>query len=54
MTKNYNNGKIYNIIDNKSDMIYVGSTCQTLQQRIQKHKSDYKSYIAGGKKNNFI
>ena len=51
MTTNYSNGKIYKIIDNKSDMIYVGSTCQTLHQRIQKHKSDYKSFIAG-KKNN--
>ena len=47
MTINYNNGKIYKIVDNKSDMIYVGSTCKTLEQRIKSHISNYKNYKAG-------
>ena len=36
----YNSGKIYKIIDNTSDMIYVGSTCKTLQQRLKGHEND--------------
>ena len=47
MTSKYINGKIYKIVDNKSDMIYVGSTCKTLQQRLNRHISSYKSYKAG-------
>ena len=51
MTTNYNNGKIYKIVDNLSDMLYVGSTCNTLEQRLKAHISDYKSFKLGGKNN---
>jgi hypothetical protein len=39
----YHNSKIYKITDNTSDKIYIGSTIQTLQQRLQGHKSSAKS-----------
>ena len=47
MTTDYNNGKIYKIVDNTSDMIYVGSTCKTLEKRLKQHESHYKSFISG-------
>ena len=48
----YETGKIYKIVDNTSDMIYVGSTCQTLEQRLQRHESDYRAFQAGKKNQN--
>ena len=47
MTIDFNNGKIYKIVDNKSNMIYIGSTCKTLEQRLKSHISNYKKYKAG-------
>ena len=44
MTTDYNNGKIYKIIDNKSNMIYIGSTCKNLQQRFNSHKRAYRKF----------
>ncbi len=44
---NYQNGKIYKLIDNSSDMIYIGSTCKTLPQRLRSHETDYIRYKAG-------
>jgi hypothetical protein len=41
----FDNAKIYKIIDNTSDLIYIGSTCKTLNQRLKKHEYDYKRYI---------
>ena len=43
----YQSGKIYKIIDNTSDMIYVGSTYKTLQQRLKKHEATFKAFKAG-------
>ena len=43
----FQNAKIYKIVDNTSDLIYIGSTCKTLNQRLKKHESDYKSFKAG-------
>ena len=43
---NYQNGKIYKIIDNTNDNIYVGSTCEKkLCRRLQKHKASYNCYL---------
>ncbi len=43
---NYNNGKIYKIIDNTNGNIYIGSTTkQYLSQRLAGHVSDYKNFI---------
>ena len=43
---NYQNGKIYKIIDNTNNNIYIGSTAEKrLCRRLQKHKSCYKCYL---------
>lgn len=44
-SKNYQNGKIYKIVSNVSDKIYIGSTCQPLSKRLSRHRSLYKSYL---------
>jgi hypothetical protein len=44
---NFNNGKIYKLISNLSDKMYIGSTCQSLPRRKAKHKNDYKRYLEG-------
>lgn len=36
---NYADGKIYKIICDESDLIYIGSTCQTLANRLSQHKN---------------
>ena len=41
----YNNGKIYKIIDNTNDNIYIGSTTEPiLSRRMAQHKSQYKLF----------
>ena len=48
---NYNQGKIYKIIDNITNNVYIGSTCEpTLARRLAGHVGDYKRWIKGGKK----
>jgi len=47
--KDYNNGKIYCIRSHKTDLIYVGSTCQPLSKRLNIHKTKYKTYLKTGK-----
>jgi len=37
---NYSNGKIYKIISDQTDLIYIGSTTQQLSKRKQRHKSN--------------
>jgi hypothetical protein len=44
---NFINGKIYKLISNFTEQIYIGSTCQTLPRRKAKHKNDYKRYKEG-------
>tara|TARA_R110000782_G_C14549428_1_gene384778 strand:- start:47 stop:496 length:450 start_codon:yes stop_codon:yes gene_type:complete len=39
----YSKGKIYKIIDNTNDKIYIGSTIQTLEARLIGHKSESKN-----------
>jgi hypothetical protein len=50
MNTNYQNGKIYKIVDNTSDMIYVGSTYKTLQQRLKTHEINFKAFKANKQK----
>ena len=38
----YSKGKIYRIVSDKTDGVYIGSTVETLNQRFSKHKSDLK------------
>ena len=45
---NYNLGKIYKIVDNTNDNIYIGSTCEpTLSRRLAKHVSNFNGYKRG-------
>jgi len=46
---NYNNGKIYKLVDNTNNNIYYGSTCQLLKDRKAQHKKDYKGYLIGNR-----
>ena len=39
---NYQNGKIYKILNHINDEVYVGSTTQSLCKRMAKHRSDRK------------
>ena len=41
------NAKIYKIVDNTSDMIYIGSTCETLYKRLVNHERSYKCFKLG-------
>lgn len=50
MPINYQNGKIYSIRSHQTNMIYIGSTTQTLAQRLTKHMSGYKAYLVNGKR----
>jgi hypothetical protein len=50
---NYNLGKIYKIIDNTTNNIYIGSTCEPiLTRRLTKHVGNYREYLKG--KHNYI
>lgn len=45
---NYKNGKIYKIISNKTDKIYIGSTTKKyLCDRLAIHRAEYKRYKTG-------
>ena len=46
--KCYENGRIYCIRNNKDDDLYVGSSCQPLSKRMEKHRYDMRNK----KKNN--
>jgi len=43
----YSKGKIYCIRSFQTDKIYIGSTTQTLAQRLGLHRNDYKRYLKG-------
>ena len=44
MTKYYANGKIYKIVNNIDNEIYVGSTIMSLVRRKAQHKINSKKY----------
>jgi hypothetical protein len=46
----YQNGKIYKIIDLESNECYIGSTTLALSQRLAQHVRDYKYYLNKKKK----
>ena len=48
MPIDYTHSKIYKIIDNTNGNIYIGSTTQSLSQRLGNHTKDYKRYCNGG------
>ena len=41
----YSKSKIYKIVCNITGLIYIGSTSQTLCQRLQEHKRCYKKFL---------
>ena len=47
MNTNYQNAKIYKIVDNTTDMVYIGSTCKTLEQRLRQHEKNFKGFKLG-------
>jgi len=42
----YLNGKIYKLVCNKEDLIYIGSTIETLNTRLSKHKCSKNTCIS--------
>jgi hypothetical protein len=40
-------GKIYKIVCNSSGKCYIGSTINTIKDRLDKHKCHYKKYLEG-------
>ncbi len=44
-------GRIYKIWSPQTDKIYIGSTIQTLMERLYLHRSDLKKSLQGGNKN---
>ena len=45
---NYQLGKIYKIVCNVTDLVYIGSTCEPiLARRLAGHMSEYKRYQKG-------
>jgi hypothetical protein len=47
MPINYQEGKIYKIVSYNTMRQYIGSTCQTLSQRLGGHVRDYSNYNEG-------
>ena len=48
----YSQGKIYKIVCNKTGLVYIGSTCKTLETRLKGHMNDCKRYL--NKKSNHL
>ena len=48
-TNRYRNGKVYKITDNAYTRCYIGSTCESLSQRMARHRKEYRNYLKGGK-----
>jgi hypothetical protein len=43
----YSKGKIYKIISSECDDVYYGSTVKSLNQRLNLHLQNYKTYLKG-------
>ncbi len=43
----FKNGKIYKIIDNTNNSVYIGSTCYSLEDRLKGHESSFRTYLKG-------
>ena len=45
---NYSLGKIYKIVDNTNNNVYIGSTCEkTLARRLTSHRCNFRSFERG-------
>ena len=47
----YSKGKIYKLWSPSKNLVYYGSTTQTLSQRLSGHKGNYKAYNNDNNKN---
>lgn len=45
----YNNGKIYKIVDVGYNQCYIGSTCESLSQRMARHRQAHTFFKNGGR-----
>lgn len=43
----FSDGKIYKIKSKNTDKIYIGSTCQSLNERLKGHEKDFIQYYNG-------
>jgi hypothetical protein len=41
----YQNGKVYKIVSQNTEKVYVGSTCKDLIERLGEHKRKYDGYV---------
>ena len=48
----YLNAKIYKIVDNTNNNVYIGSTCLSLKERLQGHRYKYNRYKKKNSKGN--
>ncbi len=44
-TSDYSNGKIYKIVCNKTGLVYIGSTCRTLDERLKEHEYNMEHFV---------
>lgn len=44
---NYSNGKIYKVVDNGYNKLYIGSTTQPLYKRMNYHRCNYRKFKKG-------
>ena len=52
---NYENGKIYKVVDNTNGSIYIGATCKPrLSSRLSQHKNAYKKFLDNKLKNTLV
>ena len=50
MSNKYKNGKIYKIVDNTNDNVYIGSTIKKyLSARLSEHRCEYGRFLKGKK-----
>ena len=43
----YENSKIYKIVDVGYNKCYIGSTCESLSKRMERHRTHYNHYVKG-------
>jgi len=51
---NYQKSKIYKLWSPSKNLVYYGSTTETISRRLSKHLTDYNRYDATTKKNMLI
>lgn len=47
----YENGKIYKVSDVAYTECYIGSTCESLNQRMARHRQEYNRFLQGKRRN---